>query len=84
VFRGGEQPGEAGATCLWIIDYKTGAPEFGEEAAAFLTSSRERYREQLERYSQLFRSLGDENSSLPHRLALYYPMLPHMDWWPVD
>lgn len=80
IFHGGATPGEPGEAYLWIIDYKTAAPADGQDIPAFLAASREQYRVQLEAYSQLLRQLNTSEKR-PHRLALYHPALPHLDWW---
>lgn len=84
VFVAGPAPGEPGSDHLWIVDYKTGAPDEGEGFAAFIASAREQYREQMDKYSALLReALGNEEAvtRLKHRLALYHPLLPALDWW---
>lgn len=84
VFLGGESPGIPGTEYLWIIDYKTAALLEGVDRSEFLAISREQYRSQLEAYSKLFRSLCDIDEAATrreHRLAIYHPMLPWLDWW---
>ena len=83
IFLGGASPDAPGTDYLWIIDYKTAATAADEDREAFLAASREQYREQLDRYSRLFREMGasDGERARPHRLALYHPMLPYLDWW---
>ena len=54
----------------WVIDYKTSSHS-GGGLAQFLASERERYRPQLELYTELARRLGPE----PVRAALYFPWL---------
>ncbi len=52
----------------WIVDYKT--VQLADNASDhFLAQRAETYRPQLERYAQLF-----EDSSLPLRLAVFYPL----------
>ena len=65
---------------LWIVDYKTSGPSPTQDRAAFLASEWEQYAAQLEHYSELLRALFPEK---PQRLALYYPLLPHLDWRPA-
>ena len=67
---------------LWIVDYKTAAPRAGVVLGDFLAEERERHRPQLERYSAALRHVY--GATLPQRLALYYPLLPHLDWWEVE
>lgn len=80
VFLAGATPQERGADYLWIIDYKTATLGVGEDRETFLRASREQYREQLEQYSELFRSMNTA-ARREHRLALYHPLLPWLDWW---
>jgi hypothetical protein len=83
VFLGGSIPQEPGSDYLWIIDYKTAALPVGEDREGFLSASREQYREQLVQYSELFRKMDSTTARLGHRLALYHPLLPWLDWWPA-
>jgi ATP-dependent exoDNAse (exonuclease V) beta subunit len=84
VFFAGESPGVPGSDYLWIVDYKTGLPA-GTDRDTFLAAAREQYRSQLQSYSELFRNLSQLDVSAAqrgHRLAIYHPMLPWLDWWP--
>jgi len=54
----------------WIIDYKTSSHQ-GGGLNAFLDNERERYRQQMEGYMQLFAALEKR----PVRAALYFPLL---------
>ena len=86
VFFGGESPGAPGTDYLWIVDYKTAALMDNSDRDRFLATSREQYRGQLEAYSELFRRLPELDSAAAHRehrLAIYHPMLPWLDWWPA-
>ncbi len=86
VFFAGDSPGAPGTETLWIVDYKTAALAAGDDRDSFLAGSREQYRSQLESYSKLFRklpSLDDAAAEREHRLAIYHPMLPWLDWWSV-
>jgi ATP-dependent helicase/nuclease subunit A len=86
VFFGGATPGAPGTDYLWIIDYKTAVLPEGMPRESFLAASREQYRSQLESYSELFRKLPEldgEAAQRGHRLAIYHPMLPWLDWWPA-
>jgi hypothetical protein len=58
----------------WIVDFKTGRHE-GSGVDAFLAREVERYRQQLERYARVVRSLDTR----PIKLALYYPLVA--DGW---
>lgn len=55
----------------WIIDYKTGSHEGGNQDA-FMAAETERYRAQLSGYRDAFRLLEPERKI---RVALYYPAL---------
>lgn len=84
VFLAGKSPGAPGADYLWIVDYKTAALPEGADRDTFLAANREQYRSQLEQYSELFRKLRDVDEAADrreHRLAIYHPMLPWLDWW---
>jgi ATP-dependent exoDNAse (exonuclease V) beta subunit len=86
IFFGGASPGAPGTEYLWIIDYKTAALPEGNPRDSFLATSRELYRGQLESYSELFRKLPELDGAAAHRghrLAIYHPMLPWLDWWPA-
>jgi ATP-dependent helicase/nuclease subunit A len=54
----------------WIIDYKSSSHE-GAGVEDFLDNERERYREQLIRYRELFGLMENR----PVRTALYFPLL---------
>ena len=69
-FLAGPEPHLPGATHRWIVDWKT-APQGRRSREAFLTRETEQYRPQLDEYAR--RLAG---TSLPIRLALYFPMLP--------
>jgi hypothetical protein len=84
VFFAGDSPGAPGREYLWIVDYKTAALAPGNDCDALLAASREQYRSQLESYSELFRKLPELDAAAAerkHRLAIYHPMLPWLDWW---
>jgi ATP-dependent helicase/nuclease subunit A len=84
VFFAGESPGAPGTEYLWIVDYKTAALIEGTHHDNFLAASHELYRSQLEAYSELFRQLTELDEAATqrkHRLAIYHPMLPWLDWW---
>jgi hypothetical protein len=88
--KSGDSVGEGGATgdpdggrsYLWIVDYKTAPPPPPMMLANFLAEERERHRAQLERYSAALRQVF--GPAQPQRLAVYYPLLPHLDWWTVE
>lgn len=55
----------------WIIDYKTSVPSADESQSSFLAREQEKYREQLQHYSQALSGLD----SCPIRLGLYFPLI---------
>jgi ATP-dependent exoDNAse (exonuclease V) beta subunit len=61
----------------WIIDYKTGSRE-GSDPEAFLDNEVKRYREKMERYAQILRTL---DATLPIRVGLYYPLMNGWREW---
>jgi ATP-dependent exoDNAse (exonuclease V) beta subunit len=75
-FLAGPEPLTTGQTHLWIVDYKTGS-HAAEGLEAFLARQKELYAPQLETYAT---HLAPRD--LPIRLALYYPTLPALLWWP--
>lgn len=75
-FLAGPEPLAPGTSHLWIIDYKTATHGSGN-LTEFLASEKKKYAPQLEAYA---RSLAPQNPH-PIRLALYYPMLPHLLCW---
>jgi hypothetical protein len=84
VFMAGDEPLKNGDTHLWIVDYKTTGIADSRTTSLELSvgiplDERARYEPQLALYGRVLRSvLGLE---LPLRLALYYPAIPHLDWW---
>jgi len=55
----------------WVIDYKTSRPAPQEPLAAFLARESDDYAEQLQRYRDALRRIGDE----PLCCALYFTAL---------
>ena len=55
----------------WIVDYKTSTHE-GGDLAGFLAAETERYRAQLARYADVYRSYAGTKTV---RCALYFPLL---------
>jgi ATP-dependent exoDNAse (exonuclease V) beta subunit len=77
VFTAGDQPLSNGESHLWIVDYKTTDLDSGE---GILLDERSRHEPQLAMYGRVLQAaLGP---GLPLRLALYYPAIPYLDWWP--
>ncbi len=54
----------------WVVDYKTSTHE-GGNLEGFLAAEAERYRDQLARYSALYRAYA----GVDVRCALYFPLL---------
>ena len=54
----------------WIVDYKTSTHE-GGDLPAFLQQEADRYREQLQKYAEIYSAMTDA----PVKTALYFPML---------
>ena len=77
-FLAGPSPRTSGSTHLWIVDFKTSF-HAAEGLEAFLARELERYKPQLETYARQLTARG-----LPIRLALYYPALPSLIWWPYE
>ena len=76
-FLAGPAPLEAGADYLWIIDYKT-STHAESSLDAWLEHQQELYREQLETYARALAAPAQ-----PLRLALYFPLLSRLVWWPA-
>jgi ATP-dependent exoDNAse (exonuclease V) beta subunit len=75
IFRAGATPLAEGDDYLWIVDYKT-TTHGSESIEAFLTAEQTKYSAQLQTYAQTINNAGRKV-----RLALYYPLLPHLIWW---
>ena len=63
----------------WIIDYKTSTHE-GSGRDAFLDNEQTRYREQMEGYARVMRSLDPR----PIRLGLYFPLIQGWREWAFE
>lgn len=63
----------------WIIDYKTGT-HTGGDRETFLDNEKARYRDQLENYARVMRSMDTR----PIVLGLYFPMLRGWREWPFE
>ncbi|HEY0161737.1 MAG TPA: 3'-5' exonuclease, partial [Edaphobacter sp.] len=79
IFRAGPEPFAPGNDYLWIVDYKT-TVHSGTDQKDFLQHERVTYAPQMEAYVRSLRSSIDADKI---RLALYYPMLPGLTWWPA-
>jgi len=89
LFRAGATPQAAGEDVLWIVDYKTSVPHSSTSLDEFLAAERATYAPQLETYARvLMQSQSYSSQAHPSpqqvRLALYYPMLARLHWWPLD
>jgi ATP-dependent exoDNAse (exonuclease V) beta subunit len=85
IFRSGPKPHSPGEDFLWIVDYKTSAhgPAGLDD---FLAAQRATYAPQLETYARILTQLPhpvDRPAPKDIRLALYYPTLPRLLWWPL-
>ena len=80
IFEAGVTPRTEGGQCLWIVDYKTAQYE-GEGVGEFLAAERVKYSGQLESYGEMMRLARGKDIEL--RLALYYPLLKRLCWWPA-
>jgi ATP-dependent exoDNAse (exonuclease V) beta subunit len=86
IFRAGPAPHAPGKDILWIVDYKTSAHGLSG-LDDFLAAQRAAYAPQLETYARVLTQLAhpsDRHSPKEVRLALYYPTLPRLLWWPLD
>jgi len=81
VFRAGPEPHAPGEDCLWIVDYKT-ASHGPSGLDGFLDAQRDLYAPQLETYARILLSTPGQ-SPRRVRLALYYPSIPRLIWWPA-
>ncbi len=85
-FFAGPAPFAPGTAVLWIVDYKTatrrGAEAPGAVREQFLQEEREHYRAHLRNYARL--ALETLPSHTPVMLALYHPLLPHLDFWQYE
>jgi ATP-dependent exoDNAse (exonuclease V) beta subunit len=63
----------------WVVDYKTSSHE-GADVEVFLNREQERYRPQLDRYSELMHTLHGR----PVRRGLYFPLLQGWREWGDD
>ena len=85
IFRAGLEPYSSGEDVLWIVDYKTS--DYGASNLDFFrTAQVATYAAQLETYARVLAQLPyppDWPAPKEVRLALYYPTLPHLIWWPL-
>ncbi|HUD21665.1 MAG TPA: UvrD-helicase domain-containing protein [Acidobacteriaceae bacterium] len=85
IFRAGPEPRAPGDDVLWIVDYKTS--DYGSSVLDdFLAEQRAAYAPQLETYARVLTQPPhppDRPAPTEVRLALYYPTLPRLLWWPL-
>lgn len=78
-FLAGAEPLSLGAaTHRWIVDFKTAEPG-GRTPASFFAAERQKYEAQLNAYAQAMLAQNPQQRIV---LALYYPLLPHLLYWP--
>ncbi len=81
IFLAGAEPLREGRDHLWIVDYKSADDD---NTDSFLLDEQERYAPQLKRYAEALRASAEsELQRLPIMLALYYPALQRLQWWPA-
>src|SRR5208283_4151828 len=86
IFRAGLAPHAPGEDILWIVDYKTTAPHRSASLDDYLVHHRAAYAPQFEPYARILTQLphpADRPAPKEVRLALYYPTLPRLLWWPL-
>jgi ATP-dependent helicase/nuclease subunit A len=82
LFFAGAEPLSTGDSHVWIVDYKTTHHGTSDAAGitAFLNEERRTYAPQLEAYDRILRQASLYRAR-EVRVALYYPLLPHLLWW---
>ena len=82
VFHAGPEPHAPGDDFLWIVDFKT--TDHGPAALnSFLAGQRATYGPQLETYARIL-ARARSKSTGQVRLALYFPAIPRLVWWPAS
>ena len=85
-FFAGTEPLEAGENTFWIIDFKTGDRTGPNETEAtrnaYLQEERATYDGQLRTYAAVRQPTLPAGTSI--RLALFYPLMDRLIWWPYD
>ena len=79
-FLASTEPNADGNDRIWIVDFKTTEQGTLSEAA-FEAEELAKYKDQLEAYATLRRTLPD--GDLPIQLGLYYPLIPRLLHWPA-
>ena len=81
IFVAGAEPLKDGCDHLWIVDYKTADVEADD---TFLLEEQSRYAPQLTRYAEALSGSAEfVGKHMPIVLALYYPALQRLQWWPA-
>lgn len=68
--------------CRWIVDYKSSRPRPDQSLETFLAEERERYKPQLLVYLDALQRLDQRQVSaapVSYKLALYFPVLAHLE-----
>ncbi len=78
MFDAGSGPLQPGTDHLWIVDYKT-TTHGSEGMDTFLAAEKAKYAPQLEAYAAVMSQTADAPAI---RVALYYPLLAKIIWWP--
>ncbi|MGI4830258.1 MAG: UvrD-helicase domain-containing protein [Janthinobacterium lividum] len=82
LFRAAEKPFAQGPDqYLWIVDFKT-ADAGGRSIEAFLQAEKAKYQPQLQAYAKASAAAADP--AQPIMLALFYPLLTHLLYWPYE
>ncbi len=82
VFVAGPQPLSTGEdTHLWIVDFKTADPG-GRAVDSFLEAEKQKYWPQMQAYARA--SAAAAGDALPIMLALFYPAITRLLYWPFD
>ncbi len=77
-FFAGSQPFAAGDNTLWIVDFKTG--DHDGDIQSFMQAERLRYEPQLQTYAEVL--LPSLPALTPVMLALFYPLMGRLEYWP--
>lgn len=82
LFRAGKYPlTEGQEEYLWIVDFKT-ADAGGRSIEAFLEAEKTKYQPQLQTYAKACVAAAEQPP--PVMLALFYPLLTHLLYWPYE
>ncbi len=77
-FIAGAHPVSLGHDCIWIVDFKT-SEQGSRTNVAFEDAELAKYREQLEAYAKVRRTLSDGHLRI--HLGLFYPLIPRLIHW---